>query len=243
MNTKNKIMLVSIIASVIVIMGIMIYLIYDIATSPAEEPSTTETTSEVKTTENPDFDTTEGTSQGNTYVPPTFEYIEDTHNYVFVGDSRYVAMKPLKGENDTFVCENGVGRFFLIENMDKIISLASDGNTRIVIGLGVNDINSPEEYITLLKDLRQRTDAEIFYVLVNPVDEGLCRGSGYSITNKAIDNFNVQVSDGIMDEDINIIDVNSFLKDAGFSCTDGLHYTDETYGTIFHYLKTSLSHY
>lgn len=244
MNKKTKIMFVCMMLSVVVVVGIMIYLAYDITTNFNKEETTektTETSTDTQNVQTSDF--TEDAGHDINYIPPSTEYIEDDHNYVFVGDSRYVAMQALKGENDTFICDNGVGRFFLLENSDKIISAASAPNSRIVIGLGVNDIINADEYLVMLKDFRTKTDAEMFYVLVNPVDESLCRANGYSITNSAINSFNDKMIDGLADVDINIIDVNSFLKSTGYSCSDGLHYTNETYGTIFHYLKTTLSHY
>lgn len=243
MDTKTKAMMISVIASVAVVIGIMIYLVYDITVhEPEKEDTTSAQTTERPLADSSNDSTTEDIGKSDIHTP-SYEPGIDNHKYVIVGDSRYVAMESMKGENDTFICDNGVGRYFLIENMDRIITAASEDNSRIVIGLGVNDVNCADEYIELLTELNGKTDAEIFYVLVNPVDEGLCRANGYSITNDSIDNFNIAVTNGIINEGIRIIDINSVLKDAGYSCTDGLHYTTETYSTIFHYLKTSLSNY
>ncbi len=168
----------------------------------------------------------------------------DSHHYIFVGDSRYVAMESMKGPNDTFICDNGVGRYFLKEKMSDIISAAdSFPNSRIVIGLGVNDLPEYEEYIQLVKELKSKTDAEIFYMLVNPVNDSVCAANGYNASNAQIDKFNEKIIDGLVDEEIIFIDSNSHLKEIGYECPDGLHYNTDTYINIFQYLKVSLSLY
>lgn len=167
----------------------------------------------------------------------------DNHTYIFIGDSRYVAMSKYKTDNDTFICENGVGRYFLNKKMGDIVNM-SDSNTRIIIGLGVNDVGAglecTDEYLELLAQLDRSTDAEIYYMLVNPVDERLCSANGYSIKNSSIDTFNQRMTEGLHDTNIKILDTNSFLKEEGYTCSDGLHYKDETSEKIYKFIKTAV---
>ncbi|MGN0436099.1 MAG: hypothetical protein ACI4D8_05685 [Wujia sp.] len=167
----------------------------------------------------------------------------DNHTYIFVGDSRYVAMSKYKMDNDTFLCENGVGRYFLKNNLGSIVNM-SDSNTRIIIGLGVNDVGAglecTDEYLDLLAQLDRSTDAEIYYMLVNPVNESLCSANGYSIKNSSIDTFNQRMTEGLHDTNIKILDTNSYLKEEGYTCSDGLHYKDETSEKIYQFIKIAV---
>lgn len=223
--------------SIIVVSGIMIYIVKTLDIKSNSDDETT-TTTEVA---NNDPNNPEPSNPNTPGGDPNMSGTSDSHKYVFVGDSRYVAMASMKGPNDTFICDNGVGRYFLQEKMNEIIAAANTDNSRIVIGLGVNDINASDEYIEMLKDLRSRTDVEIFYALVNPVDEYWCGVNGYNINNAQIDRFNEEIIDGLKDVDITIIDTNSHLKEIGYDCPDGLHYTTDTYINIFQYLKVTLS--
>lgn len=186
-----------------------------------------------------------GTSSTVPFDPDSSpDYSEpDNHTYIFVGDSRYVAMSKFKSENDTFICENGVGRYFLSKHLGEIVNM-SDSNTRIIIGLGVNDVGagseSTDEYLELLDQLDRSTDAEIYYMLVNPVDERLCSATGYSIKNSSIDAFNQRMTEGLHDTNIKILDTNSYLKEEGFNCSDGLHYKEDTSEKIYQFIKIAV---
>lgn len=167
--------------------------------------------------------------------------VPDTHTYIFVGDSRYVAMSEFAQPNDTFFCENGVGLIFLKNNWSNILSKA-DSNTRIVIGLGVNDVGGSgiKGYIEALQDLKNSTDAEVYYMLVNPVKDDICRRTGYTITNQSIENFNTQILEGLNGSSIKIIDTYTFLTMNEFTTFDGLHYDDETTKNIYSFIKRCL---
>ena len=166
---------------------------------------------------------------------------KDTHTYIFLGDSRYVSMSEFKSSNDTFICENGVGRDFFENNMEKIISL-SDSNTRIIVGLGVNDLYlGVEGYVTMLKTLSSKTDAEIYYMTVNPVKDATCQSVGYNVSNADIDTFNQDIINALTGTDIKVIDTYSFLIKDGFISYDGLHYDEETTLKIYQYIKVSLN--
>lgn len=238
----KKIVWILLFLSIVTVGGIVIYTIKTLEIKSNDEDTTTENHSS-SSNQSQANENNNPQNIGNFGDNSDFLNIQDSHNYVFVGDSRYVAMEPMKGPNDTFICDNGVGRFFLTQNMNQILEAASAPESRIVIGLGVNDITSSDEYIDMLKDLRNKTNAEIFYVLVNPVDDYWCSANGYTISNEQIDKFNTQIINGLKDVDITIIDSNSHLKEIGYACSDGLHYTTDTYINIFQYLKVTLSMY
>lgn len=160
--------------------------------------------------------------------------------YVFVGDSRYVGMSEFSDDSDIFICENNVGHNFLIKNMEYIEEL-SDGETAVIIGLGVNDVNyNSTKYIETLNQMPEAMEAHIFYMLVNPVDEEKEKLFGYGILNDKIDIFNKEMIEGL-NENIRIIDTSSYLKMEGYVTVDGLHYTEETYAAIYQYIKTSVA--
>lgn len=236
----NKITWALLVLSIIAVTGIIIYVAKTLDIKTNADDETTASVEAAKPNPNSSEDSSNPNSIG---IDPGLSGTSDSHRYVFVGDSRYVAMSSMKGPNDTFICDNGVGRYFLQEKMKEIVDAACYDNSRIVIGLGVNDITASDEYIEMLKDLRSRTDVEIFYALVNPVDDYWCNVNGYNISNAQIDRFNEEMIDGLKDVDITIIDTNSHLKEIGYECSDGLHYTTDTYINIFQYLKVTLSLY
>lgn len=237
-------------------------------TEDTEEPETTATTEQVVTTENNSLSntteavttteevrtteeattteapkTTAATTEAFSPTPVQTQHSDKTNEnekYIFVGDSRFVQMSSCAEADDTFIAENGVGYKFLSNHMDEIISM-SDENTKIVIGLGVNDVLSgTKKYKELLLSLNSQTNAQVYYMLINPVDDELCASSGYSVTNEVIDDFNINMQGDLIGSGIKIIDVNSYLKVVGYSSRDGLHYTSDTSRVIYNYIKEQL---
>ena len=222
----------------------------DEATEISETTETTETTEATETTE-----TTE--TAETTEAPTTAESATETFNqstmqtqsvtktneyekYIFVGDSRYVPMESYADEDDTIIAEVGVGRKFLSEHMEEIVNI-SDENTKIVVGLGVNDLYvGAQKYKDSLLELKANTNAQIYYTLVNPVDDELCASHGYSVTNESIDNFNSNIQSELIGTGIKTIDTNSYLKTIGYSSSDGLHYSSDTNQNIYVYIKEQL---
>lgn len=167
---------------------------------------------------------------------------DDGHRYVFVGDSRYVAMESLMMSNDILIAQNGQGRYFLSSNMDVIKSYAN-ADTRIIVGLGVNDIAAgTADYVDMLARLKEETEAEVYYMLINPTNDDACAASGYSVNNVDISNFNAKITAELEPYGIKIIDVNTYLWNTGFETFDGLHYTEPTYQRIYKYLKLSVNY-
>lgn len=160
--------------------------------------------------------------------------------YVFVGDSRYRGMEFMAGEEDVFICESGRGYDFLIEQMNYIVS-ECDKDTALIIGLGVNDNTyNVDKYLNTLSNMADTMDCQIYYMLVNPVEEAKEQYNGYNVLNENIEIFNNRMRNEL-DERIGIIDTNSYLKEEGFETMDGLHYTDDTYTRIYYFIKSSIS--
>ncbi len=198
-------------------------------------PSDSETVTEVETT----TEDTEASEQTTIQMEPV-KKTNEKEKYIFVGDSRYVQMEAYAQDDDTFIAENGVGYRFLSNHMDEIVSM-SDADTKIVIGLGVNDVFSgTKKYKELLFDLAGRTDAQIYYMLINPVDDELCAANGYTVTNEVIDDFNITIQGELIGSGIKIIDVNSYLKVVGYTSRDGLHYNAATSQNIYVYIKEQM---
>ena len=146
----------------------------------------------------------------------------DFSNFVFVGDSRTVGMG--QHLNLTTIAEIGVGYSFLQAHRDEILELSG---MNIVFNLGVNDLAHIDDYIEFFQRLPEEFcfDNNLYVVSVNPTS------GSYASMNGDIDYFNVQLSDSLPST-IKWIDTCSFLRDAGFGSTDGLHYDQQTYETI-----------
>ena len=146
----------------------------------------------------------------------------DFSDFVFVGDSRTVGMGQVC--HLTTIAEVGVGYSFLQAHYDEILELSGKN---IVFNLGVNDLSHVNEYIEFFQRLPEEFcfDNHLYVVSVNPTS------GAYSSMNGDIDYFNVQLSDSLPST-IKWIDTCSFLRDAGFGTTDGLHYNRQTYETI-----------
>ena len=159
--------------------------------------------------------------------------------YLFVGDSRYKGMEKANAtDEDVFICEVGEGYDYLINQMNNI-KYEIDDNTALIIGLGVNDLVNIDKYVDKINEMSQTFDCQIYYMLVNPVDEEQETYSGYHIKNDDIDYFNQEIIDRL-DENVIVIDTNSYLNAIGFETQDGLHYTEETYENIYNYTKSQL---
>lgn len=182
---------------------------------------------------NKEYDEEETTS-GRDLVKRSYD------KYVFVGDSRYRGMMFLAEENDIFVCENGRGYDFLLEQMSYIQSQC-DENTALIIGLGVNDSHyNVDKYLDTLSDMADSMECQIYYMLINPVDEYKEAYNGYNVLNENIDYFNDRMLEEL-DERIGIIDTNSYLYSIGFDTMDGLHYTNNTYEDIYNFIKGQIT--
>ncbi len=162
---------------------------------------------------------------------------DNTVKYIFVGDSRYVGMKKYAQSDDIFIAKVGEGYSYLNSNLNLILEYA-DKNSILIVGLGVNDYAmSYKNYIKTMNELADTLECKVYYMLINPVDEEKIFQYGYSVTNDAIDRYNALMVAGF-DNNVGVIDTNSYLKEDGFLTLGGLHYDDITYKKIYNYLKS-----
>lgn len=159
-------------------------------------------------------------------------------NYVFVGDSRFVAIsQKYAALEDTFIAKVGVGCQFFIENEALIRSYDSE-DTVFIINLGVNSLlyYSPNYFAEVMNNFAQTVKGRVCYATVGPVNDALSIKTGYGERDKAVDTWNKQVA-GLFSSDIMLIDVNSYLHQIGYYTTDGIHYQDTTYYSMYNYMK------
>lgn len=170
-----------------------------------------------------------------------YDYGDEDVNFTFVGDSRTVGMQMAVGQPDNFVCENGIGYHWVMESaqMDRIIRSANLKNSVVVILIGVNDIQMGSgSYGNMIEKIQNNTNAKIYFVSVNPVDEERTGKNGYGYTtNERIQKFNETIMDLCDRYDIEYINCYDQLQATGFSTVDGLHYTNGTYKNIFYFIK------
>ena len=101
--------------------------------------------------------------------------------------------------------------------------------------MGVNDLYRAESYISYINGKASSwasKGAHTYFVSVNPTE------GSYNHLNSDIDSFNQKLKSGL--SNVSYIDTNSYLKSNGFSTTDGLHYTSDTYNKIYSYIKSHL---
>ncbi|GEM_PF-1452511 len=180
----------------------------------------------------------EEVTQSQSAVSSTHKY----NQYVFVGDSRYVGMSAYAQPEDTFIAKNGIGYEYLVEQQEQIEKACKkDKNTALIIGLGVNDFRySLDKYVSKIKELEQKLDCDIFYMLVNPVDEEKEAAHGYSVENDKINTFNETISSELSPE-VHIIDTNAYLTKKGYVTVDGVHYDNATYEVVYNYIKNTVN--
>ncbi len=173
-------------------------------------------------------------------IPAENQSQQGVTRYIFVGDSRYVAMSQFAQPEDYFIADVGMGYEFLVRQLDAVRAAAIPGSV-VIIGLGVNDPKPEkyESYIRTINELSWTLGVPVYYMLVNPVDESVESQNGYGIKNDQINAFNAALQAGL-DASVHIIDTNSFLKYDGYVTTDGLHYDDNTYLKIYQYIKAQI---
>ena len=152
--------------------------------------------------------------------------------YLFVGDSRTVQMELAVGSTDkAFIAKIGEGyNWFKNTALSEIPTVAGNGTT-MIINFGVNDLGNVRKYIDLVNsniDSWLAQGITVYYSSVTPV------GNCSTVTNEQIENFNAKMQEGL-DPRVNWIDSYSYLQQVGFSTSDGLHYSKDTYRTLYAY--------
>ena len=152
--------------------------------------------------------------------------------YVFVGDSRTVQLQKAVGSNDkAYIAKVGEGySWFKNTALAEIHNYAGQG-TSMVINFGVNDLANAKNYIKLVNsnvDEWINAGITVYYAAVTPV------GSCDNVTNAQIEAFNAKLQ-AELDPRIIWIDGYTYLSQTGFSTSDGLHYSSDTYKNLYSY--------
>lgn len=100
----------------------------------------------------------------------------------------------------------------------------------IVSNLGVNDLYNIDKYLLEYQRISECGD-RLILMSVNP-----CDGKRNSL-NTEIDNFNTKLSTS----EFEYLDTASYLKTDGFSTSDGVHYTKDTYIKIWNRINLYLN--
>lgn len=168
-------------------------------------------------------------------VTPDFDDILKENNTLsaskihIIGDSRTCGMKQNVSVKVNWTCEQGKGLQWLVETAIPKKENSLKKNHRVIIMLGVNDLDNASNYATYVNKKAKKwaeNDIKTYFVSVNPTD------GSYSKYNSKIDKFNTTVKSSLS-SDVKYIDTNSYLKKNGFTTTDGLHYDSITYDIIY----------
>ncbi len=167
------------------------------------------------------------------------EYVQDTQPsvpYVFVGDSRTVQMENAVGTgNNVWISKVGQGYSWFKNQIDLIDDYAGSG-TKVIINMGVNDLANASKYIKLINsymDSWTEQGITVYYAAVTPVYDGI------SVSNSQIETFNQKMQEGL-DSRITWIDGYSYLVSTGFSSSDGLHYNNATYRSLYSFYTSTI---
>lgn len=184
-----------------------------------------------KTGEKKENSSSNSTSSTNSSTNSTINKV------IFVGDSRTVGMQQSVGSNDdVWSCKSSMGlNWMKSTGMPAIDSQITSGSAVVVL-MGVNDLYQVNGYIQYMNSLVTSINnrgATLYFVSVNPTS------NSRESMNTDIDNFNAKMRQG-MSSHIRYIDTNSYLKANGFSSSDGVHYSVNTYKDIYNYIKRNL---
>ena len=156
-------------------------------------------------------------------------------NLVFVGDSRTVGMQSAVGSNDTWSGKVSAGLDWMKSSGVPNVEGKIGNGSAVIILMGVNDLYRSDGYISYINEKASTWASKVaytYFVSVNPTE------GSYNHLNSDIYSFNQKLKGGL--SNVTYIDTNSYLKSNGFSTTDGLHYTSDTYNKIYNYIKSHL---
>ena len=159
-------------------------------------------------------------------------------NFCFIGDSRFVGMEQSIGEqpNITWISKVAMGNHWFWQNTSQVDAL--DRDTVIIYEMGVNDLDAGE-CVAVLQYLREIGFNHIYFTGVTPVNESKGFNYGYSRTNEQIRAYNYEVYCNLP-QGVAMMDCYDYFISMGFSTTDGIHYTSDTYQMWFDYIMQFL---
>ncbi len=167
------------------------------------------------------------------------EIVKDASAVIFVGDSRTVGMESAVGSsasNTYFIGKSGSGYSWLTSTASSELDsyLQNYPASKVVLAFGVNDLGNISNYISYYNKLISKYPKASFYMMsVNPVNETTEKKYGYTVTNSQISSFNTQLKNAFPSR---YLDVYTYLNKNGFSTSDGVHYTSDTYKKIYNYV-------
>lgn len=163
--------------------------------------------------------------------------VKNVAGVIFVGDSRFVQMKNSVGENPcTWIAESSKGYKWLNDTALARIDNCVGKGSKILINLGVNDPGNIQKYLTLVNAKAEEwtsKGATVYYASVNPVWE-----NPY-VTEEQVEYFNSQLQSGLS-SNVHWIDSHSYLNTVGYRLVDGLHFSSETYQTLYAYYMSCM---
>lgn len=182
---------------------------------------------------------------------------------IFVGDSRTVGLcTTITGDssgcsysnggakyynNDIFIAQGSMSYSWFNSTAIGVVNsiLQSNPNTKYNIYslMGVNMLlYDIDKYISSYNSLATGSwkNHNILLVSVNPVDEVKERQYGYSTKNNDIMLFNSKLRSNVSGNNVKYCDTYSILN-GSLSTTDGLHYTSDTYRTLYNKLMSCKS--
>lgn len=189
---------------------------------------------------------------------------QTNNNYtIYVGDSRTVGMCSANdiGNNSECIAEVGKGYGWLKTTaVPKIYtSLNKHNNANVVINLGVNDLGTTDtntingqasNYAKIYNELASKyPKSKVIIVSVGVVSdsdfekqkEAVNKGLLYTtISNQSVEAFNKAIKNNISGSNISYCDINTALKSKYKTAGDGLHYTNDTYKSIYTEIKKCL---
>ncbi len=242
LNEQNKeflIRLVAIVGALVLIVigvcAVKVITANKVSFTPIEElqeealqPTETEVTETVETAQESESADATGSYLSSNAIAEEDE-IPFYDTFMFVGDSRFVAMSAFAEEEDTFVCETGVSYSFLSSHYNALRSYES-GNCAIIIGLGVNNLTQAPDYIDFLNT--HGFESDVYFLTVNPTEPG----KEYNVSDDAIRRFNEQMAQG--QGVYTLIDTYDRLVEHGYSTQDGVHYYDSTTEYLYQLIKS-----
>ena len=176
------------------------------------------------------------TQQATSEIQPVTE-VKNVAGVIFVGDSRFVQMQAsVEANSCTWIAESAKGYTWFEEKAIPRIDGCVGSGSKILINLGVNDTRNLQKYITLVNAKAAEwtaAGATVYYASVNPVWE-----NPY-VTEEQVEYFNTQMQSGLS-ADVHWIDSHSYLTSVGYRLVDGLHYSTETYQTLYAYFMSCM---
>lgn len=218
-------------------LGVVAVLVFCLVPSDkiyAEEVSTTEVTPAVATTE-------EAAQLQAAFSAAVAE--QSTRQIVFIGDSRTVGMNNAVGKDgNIWSAKVGMGYSWMKNTGVPAVEANINSNTDVVILMGVNDVRSTSytsKYISYINDKAAAwtaLGANVYYVSVNPIT---FESKSYpGISNTLIEAWNTSMIQGLS-ENVTYIDTYSQVS-GQLSSKDGIHYSKNSYKTIYNLIYQSL---